>query len=145
MADLNVSATGVVAANSNTNKAYGIAGEAVSAGQVVYLDPTSNLIHPAQGTALVQAQNVVGVALDSTAGSGQPLSYATAGDVTLPTSGAGSIVVGGSVYVLSTATAGGIAPSTDPAAGTATFITVLGLATNPANLRLNIIALGAPR
>jgi hypothetical protein len=147
MAELNIDLTSVLAANANTVKAYGTAAEVIKAGQVVYLDTsaTPNLLRLARANNATQAKNVVGIALDSAAGSAQPLAYATAGDVTFTTSGSGSQLVTGNVYVLGTATAGGIAPSTDPAAGTATFITLLGLATSPTNLRISIAPTGAPR
>jgi hypothetical protein len=146
MADLVITPSGVLAASASTAKAYGLAGTVITAGQAVYLDTniSPNVLRPASGSVLVQAQNVVGIALDSAAGSAQPIAYATAGDVTLPTSGGGTLSTG-TTYVLSKAAAGGIAPSTDPTAGTATFISVLGLATSPTNLRVAINPIAAPR
>jgi hypothetical protein len=147
MADLNITFTGVAAANANTAVAYGLADALIKAGQVVRLDTsvTPNLIRLAAGTAQAQAQNVVGIALDTTSGSAQPIAYATAGDVILPTSGAGGTLISGLVYVLSMNGAGSIAPSNDPPVASTTFITPLGLALNATTLRLNITPLGAPR
>lgn len=147
MADLNIMAGSVLAVNASTVKAYGTSGAAITAGQVVYADPSSSpagLIKPAQANSTTAA-NVVGVALDSTAGSLQPVSYATSGDIVLPTSGAGSVTLTqGSVYVLSANSAGGIASANDPAAGT-TFITPIGLAVSPTVLRLGISPVAATR
>jgi hypothetical protein len=146
MSELSISATGVVAANTETVTAYGTAGTAISAGQAVWLDSTvsPNLLFPAQATVQTQAQNLVGIALDSAAGSAQPIAYASAGEVILPLNG-GSVLPTGTTYVLSTAVAGGIVPSTEPAAGTASFISVLGLAISPSHFRVSINALGAVR
>lgn len=142
MADITVTPSLVLATNTNTTKNTGTAGAAINAGQVIYLDSASNTLKLAQGTAQIQAQAVQGIALDSAAGSGEPLTYASAGDVTLGTS---AVLTTGLAYVLATDTAGAIAPSIDPPSAGTSFITTLGLATSPTNLRLGIIALGAPR
>lgn len=143
MSDLYIPAASV-AADTKTSKGYGISAGAITAGQVVWLDTglSPNLLRLAQATSLVQAANVVGVALDSAAGPNQAIAYATGGNVILPGTVAGSSLVPGSVYVLST-NPGGIAPSTDP--GTATFITVLGIATSATTLQLGINPVAAPR
>ncbi len=136
MPELTITASQVIAANANTAKAYGTAGTAITAGQAVYLD-SNNFIQPARANNQVQAQGLVGIAL-----SAQPLAYAVSGDVTL---GAGSVMVAGSVYVVSTGVAGGIVSANDPVAGTATFISILGVATTTSNLRLGIQPLGGPK
>src|SRR5260370_2145273 len=96
---LSITASNVLATNASTTIAYGTADRAITAGKVVYLDRgvTPNLIRPAQGNSQAQAQSVVGIALDSSAGSAQPIAYATSGDVTL-----GGVLNAGSVYVLGT-------------------------------------------
>ena len=68
------------------------------------------------------------------------MTYASAGDVVLPTSG--TVLTNGAEYILSV-NAGGIAPSTD--AANPNFITHLGLAVSPTTLRLNIMPVAAPR
>lgn len=141
MPDLFVTPNGVAAANSSTSTTSGLAAGTVMAGQVVYLD-TNGLLHPASGTVQAQAQAVVGIALDSALGSAEPLTYATAGDVLLPTSG--TVLTAGSTYVLSP-NPGNIASANDTPPGTASFITLLGVATNAATLRLSIAPLGAVR
>jgi hypothetical protein len=140
---LNITTNGVLTATSNTTTASGIAGTAITAGQALYLDTTS-FLRPAAGSVLAQAQAVVGIALNSPLGSAEPVTYATAGDIVLPTSGASTTLVGGSVYVLGPA-AGAIVAANDTAAGTASFISLLGVATSATTLRLSIAPLGAVR
>ncbi len=146
MTDLIITASGVLAANANTVKAQGLSGSAISAGQVVWLDTaqTPNLLKLAQanGATNVVARSVVGIALNSTSGGSQQLTYATAGDIILPTTG-GTVLTSGSVYVLSAANAGGIAPANDPS--TATYATLLGVAISPTILRVSLSPLGATR
>jgi len=150
MPDLNITSSGVAVANSSAVKAYGTSEAAISAGQVVYADPASTppgLLKPAQGNSAsgtVPAMNVVGIALDTAAGSGQPIAYVSSGDVILPTTGSGSVLVQGSVYVMSAANPGGITSANDPAAGTS-YLTSLGLAVSPSTLRVNINPVGAVR
>ncbi len=137
MADVSVTASAVVP-TATTVIARGTAGATITAGQAVYADPNANFaIKPAQATSQTQATNVVGIALDGAA-SGQPVAYATGGDVTF-----NSAFTTVSVYVLSAANAGGIAPNTDLATGN--WGTVLGMATSATNLRLGLIASGAQK
>ena len=139
MADLNVTSNGVIAANSNTVVSSGYSAAAINAGQVVYLNSSQQLA-PAQASSSTQAASVVGIALDSALGANQLVTYASAGDVVLPTSG--TVLTNGVEYILS-ANAGAIAPSTD--AVNPNFVTHLGLAVSPAVLRLNIMPVAAPR
>ena len=138
MADINVSADEVVPANANTTIARGTAGDEITAGQAVYADPADNYrIKPAQATDEDQANNVVGIALNG-AYSGQPIAYATSGDVTFSDD-----LAAATIYVLSGANAGGIAPSADLDASTNTWYgVVLGIATSGTNLRLGITKSG---
>jgi len=147
MADLNVTASGVVPVTGSTSPtvtARGIAGATITAGQVVYADPSANSqLKPAQATNQIHALNVVGVALDNAAAN-QPVSYAAAGDLTLPTTGAGSTLTSGSVYILSQNTAGNILSTSDTFAS-GNYVTVLGVASSATNLRLNIIPAAAQK
>ncbi|CAG1014753.1 hypothetical protein ANRL4_05298 [Anaerolineae bacterium] len=139
MSDLNITAASVVPADTSTTIARGTAGGSITAGQVVYADPADNYrIKPAQATDEDEANNVVGIALNG-AYSGQPIAYATSGDVTF-----NSAFTAASLYVLSGENAGGIAPSADLDDSTNTWYgVVLGIATSATNLRLGITKSGA--
>ncbi len=156
MPDLNITAGSVAQITASSAgtipsvTARGIAGAAITPGQVVYADPAAgNLIKPAQASSPIQAQNVVGIALGSAA-LNQPVTYATGGDITLPTSGANTTLMSGSVYVLSAGTAGNLI-ATAELPGSGSFITLLGVgngtatATSTPTFRLGILAAGAQR
>jgi hypothetical protein len=137
MADITITAANVVATNSATVKASGTSGTsavASTAGMPVYLDPADGKIKPAKADSAssVPPPNLVGVALDSAPGANQPITYATAGDVTY-----GGGLTQGQVYVVSAANAGGIAPYSDLVA--TNFVAFLGVAISTTVLRLGII------
>jgi hypothetical protein len=134
MADISFTAANVVATSSATVKASGTSGEAINIGQGVYLDPADGRIKKAQANSAspTHAPNIVGVALDTVAGANQPITYATAGDVTF-----GSGLTQGQVYVVSAAAAGGIAPYSDLVA--TNFVAFLGVAISSTVLRLGLI------
>ena len=138
MSDIVVTSSAVVPANASTVIARGTAGASVAAGQVVWADPAdANKIKPAQATSQTQADNVVGIALN-TAATGQPIAFATSGDVTF-----NAVLGAASLYVLSGANAGGIAPSVDLDTSTDTWYgVILGIATSATNLRLGIVRSG---
>jgi len=147
MPDLNITASGVLVANSNTVIGSGYSAGAISAGQVLYLN-TSNpsQLSPAIATSQVQSQAVIGVALDSALGANQLVTYATAGTVVLPTTGTGTTLTNGAVYVLSAGTAGNMIAATDSnAPGAGSLITPIGMAMNPTMLLVNLTSLGAFR
>lgn len=151
MAVINVtpgSVAPVTTGSAPTVSAWGMAGENLAPGKVVYADPSSNnLIRLASASDQRQAANVVGIALGSAAAF-QPVNYAISGDVLLPATGSGSALISGSAYVLST-TPGGLVSTADNPAGTGTFTTFLGVGNGTVSagtistLRLNIIAAGA--
>lgn len=121
MANLTITAASVVASTDalNTRTAEGIAGEAIDAGEVVYIDSTDSY-----KLKLASAQNAteaefVGIALNS-AGLNQPVEYATQ-DLALAI---GATVAVGEVYVVS-ATSGKIAPNADLIG--ADFVTIIGV------------------
>src|SRR4051812_37234630 len=123
MADITITAANIVATNSATVKASGTSGAAITAGQSVYLDPSTSTVKPAKAdsASTTNAPNIVGVALDSAPGANQPITYAVGGDVTY-----GGGLTQGQVYVVSAAVAGNIAPYSDLAA--TNFVAVLGVA-----------------
>jgi len=143
MSDLNITTNSVIAANSNTVTASGTAGAAINAGQVVWLDTTvsPNLLQLANATDQVHVQAIVGVALDTALGSGQPLTYAVSGDITMVTTT--EVLTAGVVYVVSDDNDGGIAPVDDPASGS--FISGIGLGINGTTLRINLNPIGVQR
>jgi len=87
MADLTITPSNVATMGPQTVTATGLAGTVISAGQAVWLDTTvtPNLIKPARATVQAEAAGLVGVALSSTAGSLEPVTYAVSGDVVILT------------------------------------------------------------
>lgn len=131
MADISVTAS-AVQKTSTTTVRKGVAGGTVTAGQPIYKDSTDNNdLKPAQADTAAKSK-AIGVALHG-ASDGQPLEYATRGDVTF-----NAVLTVGQVYVVSDAAAGGIAPVADLASGD--YPTLLGVATTTTNLKLGILA-----
>lgn len=108
MADLTITATQVLPVTDSTGIATGIAGATITAGQSLYLDATTSTLKLAQADGTAAEAAVVGVSLHA-ASAGQPISYATTGELTL---GAGAAPANGTTYVVSAA-AGGICPNAD--------------------------------
>jgi len=129
MADLSVVAAEVLAVSGSTSS-RGTAGATITAGQVVYLDPTSGKYKLAQGDDAT-TDLVVGIASHG-ASDGQPLQVLTGGVVDL-----GVTLTVGEIYVLSSGTAGGIAPKGDLSAGN--YVSVIGIAQTADNLLIGII------
>jgi hypothetical protein len=135
MADITVTPANVVATNPQTVKASGISGAAIAAGRPIYADPADGyrLKHAQANSANpTHVPNLVGVALNTTDGQNQPVTYATDGDVTY----GGGLTVG-QVYVVSPTNPGGIAPYGDLTTGH--FVGVLGVAISSSVLRLDPI------
>jgi hypothetical protein len=133
MADLVITAANVVA-GAGAKTLHGIAGATVTAGQVVYRDPTTRkflLADADSGTAA--AREPAGIALNG-ASLNQPLTIITEGDINL-----GATLTVGATYYLS-GTAGGIAPAADVSTGE--FVTVLGVASATNNLDMKMIVSG---
>lgn len=127
MADLTITATSVVAGSTAT-VVRGTAGAAITAGQVVYLDPTTgkyNLADTDSATAAVRRAH--GVALNGAA-LNQPITVCTSGPVTI-----GATIEAGTAYYLS-GTAGGICPVADVAAGDYPLIVGMGASTTVLNV-----------
>lgn len=133
MADIVVTAANVLK-GANAQTTSGTAGEAITAGELVYIDGTdSNKIKLADADASEAASTLVGIALHATA-SGQPILYATKGDVN-----PGGTVVVGEIYVAS-GTAGGIAPEGDLA--TNDWLVVFGYGTTTSIIDVDIKVVG---
>ena len=133
MADLTITAGSVVAGTDATIRT-GVAGAAITAGQVLYLDRTANtwkLADTDSATAVVRVAE--GVALNS-ASTGQTVSVCTAGPVTI-----GATIAAGVFYYLS-GTAGGICPVADVAAGD--YPSIIGYGSSTSVLYVNIVNSG---
>lgn len=118
MADISITAASVSKASGAQNT--GVAGGTITAGQSVYLDPSSNTIKLADAITSATTAACVGIALNG-ASTGQPLTYQTSGNINI-----GATLTIGAVYILSGANAGGVAPVADL---TSTwFPVVLGIA-----------------
>lgn len=129
MADITITATSVLK-STGAITASGVAGATITAGQALYIDTSdANKLKLADANLSSLAATVAGIALNGGA-SGQTIVYQLGGVITI-----GATVVAGTIYVAS-ATAGGIAPAADIAAGWRTSI--IGVATSTSVIKLNI-------
>lgn len=127
MADVSITPANVLFGD----KAYirhGISGEAIEAGDAVYLDQADNKIKLGDNNATGK-KRCDGIALNGSA-TGQPIAYQSSGDIAI-----GGTLVPGKSYYLS-ATPGGIMPEDDLAAGMNSI--VIGVAKSASILSLNI-------
>lgn len=123
MADLSITATNVLTVTSVSGSyGQGTAGVAITAGQALYLDSTASTIKLCDADASSSAADCIGIALHG-AGIGQPIRYQTSGDITI-----GATIAAAVPYLTST-NAGGIAPTTDGAAGQYTKVLLIGRTT----------------
>lgn len=119
MADISITAANVAARGGSKSK-NGIAGVAITAGQLVYLEQASGsykLADSNSGTA--EARSPDGIALNGAA-AGQPVRVLTEGPITI-----GATLTAGVAYYAS-ATAGGICPVADLTTGI--YPTIVGIA-----------------
>lgn len=129
MADLSITATSVVAGADSVQEP-GIAGEAVTAGQPLYKDPTTRQWFKADSnSATAAARHALGIALNGAAAS-QPVIVHKSGDITI-----GATLTLGAPYYLSE-TPGGIEPLADQGAGE--YVCLLGTAKSTTVLAVNI-------
>lgn len=136
MADLTITAANVLAA-AGASIERGVAGEAVTAGKVVYLDAAATgkwlLADADAASAAARGQGKIGVALNG-ASNGQPLAVATDGDITI-----GATLTAGLDYYLSD-DPGGVCPQADLASGD--YVTLIGVAVSTTVLRLRFTYTG---
>src|SRR5262245_4211763 len=119
MVDLTITPASVLA-DARSQRTSGSAGVAITAGQLVYLDPTTKkFLLSDTNSATVEARQPTGIALHAAA-INQPLAVLTQGDITI-----GAAVVAGTDYYASD-TPGGICPRADVGAGEK--VTMVGLA-----------------
>lgn len=129
MSDLSITAASVLA-GTGAKKTLGTAGATITAGKVVYLDPTDNEYKLADcDSATAAVRSPAGIALNG-ASDGQPLVVLEEGPVTI-----GATMTAGVAYYLSP-NAGGICPVADVLTGDNTII--LGMATSTTVLEVNI-------
>ncbi len=129
-ADITVTATSVKL-TSGTSSIYN-AGETITAGQALYLH-TDGLVYKSDANASATTKAITGISLNGGA-TGQPIVVQTGGTITI-----GATVAVGTIYVVS-ATAGGIAPSTDLASTWGTII--IGVADTTGTIKLQFFDSG---
>jgi hypothetical protein len=120
MADLTVTAASVTF--SSGTQVTGTAGEAITAGQCVYLKSSDSQLYKAQRDGTSAEATAVGIALHTSADN-QPLTYAATGS----TINIGATTAKNTTYYVSD-TAGGVAPTAD-LSGSGHYVTRLGYAT----------------
>ena len=118
---------------SNVRATTVVAGEAISEGQLVYLDTVSGKYKLALATAEASA-NVVGVAVTSAALDGYFLMQSSRNYF------AGTTLVAGDPIYLSSASAGAICPHADLAS--TNYVTLLGHAISTSEIEINIDVTG---
>jgi len=108
MADLSITTTQIIPTSDRTKISHGKCGEAITAGQSIYLKASDGKYWKADCDAAASAQ-CRGIAIASTLAANQEVTLQTGGTITI---GAGASITAGVVYVVS-GTAGGIAPEGD--------------------------------
>jgi len=133
MAAISITATSVVA-GSNAVRDSGIAGEAVTAGQTIYINSTTNRVMLADtNSATAEARVAKGVALNGAAAE-QPVTYIKEGDLTV-----NAVLTKGVGYYLGGA-GGAIVPVADLTTGDYTCF--LGIAKSTTVLAIKIQSAG---
>jgi hypothetical protein len=133
MTDITITPTSVVA-GANASTETGMAGEAITAGKLVYrAAATQKLMLSDTNAAAAEAHKPLGVALNG-ASLNQPVMVQKHGDITI----GATLVVGDSYYASDTA--GGICPRADVAAGEE--VVLIGLAKSTTVLAIDIQAPG---
>jgi hypothetical protein len=117
MADLSITAASFVP-GANAKYEYGVAAQAITIGQLVYRSSADGgKYRLADADASQAASQVAGIAANSASGSGQPLTIITYDDDLTPGATLVLTTVGARGLYMLSATAGGIAPVADLAAG----------------------------
>lgn len=128
MAELSVTPANVLKTDT-TFYSEGTAGATITAGMAVYIDTAaSNVLKPCDADVLASSV-CAGIALHG-ASTGQPIKYATSGDVTFST------MTVGAVYLVSQTTPGSLCLDSDLLTGD--YISIVGVATTATNLSIKI-------
>jgi hypothetical protein len=128
MADISITAANVVA-GSDAVRESGTAGATVTAGQLVYLDPSDMKYKLADSNGAAALRVPSGIALNGAANN-QPLVIQKGGDITI-----GGTMTAGVAYYLSD-TPGGICPVAD--LGSGEYPCIVGIAKSTSVLSVNI-------
>lgn len=129
MADLSITASAVLA-NSGARTENGVAGEAITAGRLVYRDATSGQYFLSDSNAAAAASRVVRAMALNGGSTGQPLTVARPGaEITM-----NAVLTAGVTYYLSD-TPGGICALAD--VGTGEYFTPIGVAKSTTVLVFN--------
>ncbi len=128
MADISITAANVVAGSDAVREA-GTAGATVTAGQLVYLDPSDMKYKLADSNGAAALRVPSGIALNGAANN-QPLVIQKGGDITI-----GGTMTAGVAYYLSD-TPGGICPVAD--LGSGEYPCIVGIAKSTSVLSVNI-------
>jgi len=131
MADLTITAGNVVP-SSTASTLHGTAGAAITAGQAVYLDTTTNTYKLCDADVAASAV-CAGIALNG-ASSGQPITILTDGQITI-----GGTVVKGTAYYVSL-NAGGIGVAGD--LGSGDYVSLIGIADSTSTILVKRINTG---
>lgn len=121
-ADVTITAANVIP-GANAQYRYGVAGVAITAGQLVYLDATTNTWRLTDANASDTAADVDGIAVVTVA-SGGPVTVVTRDDDLA----LGGTTARGTIYI-SSATPGGIAPAADLTTGWFLSVVAIGKST----------------
>ena len=136
MADITITAASVLAGDSTTRR-QALAGEAITAGQAIYLaSGTKKWMLADSDSATAEARRATAIALNGAA-LNQPVVGVERGDVTL-----GAVLTAGATYFLGSAP-GGICPDAD--VGTGEYVCMLGIAKSTSVLALAIQYPGVSR
>jgi len=136
MVDVAITPANVVVSGTGQNRASGIAGETITAGKAVYLDPTvKKWMLADSNSATVAARKAGGIALNG-ASLNQPVDVLTSGDIVI----GGTLVLNNAYYLSDTP--GGICPFAD--VGTGEYLCLIGLAKSTTVLAVGIAATGVP-
>ena len=133
MADITIT-PGDITAVSGALGVVAEAGEAIDAGQAVYIKSSDGKAYVASDAAEASAR-VAGIALSSAEAAGQPVSYYAAGEINVQ---AAAFASAGILLVLSTA--GAVQPVADKQTGE--YVTVVGWSTGTAKMMVDVTVTG---
>jgi hypothetical protein len=133
MTDIVITPASVIA-GADASIDFGVAGQTITAGQVVYLETATNMLKLADNNnADIEVRTARGIALNGAA-AGQPIAVCRSGQVTI-----GGTLLPNVAYYLSD-TPGGICEVADLAGGE--YPTLLGMAKSATSLDVHIYTTG---